>query len=101
MGVFAVTMEKGPAWDGSRGRREQDGWDEHAAFMDMLVGEGFVLLGGPLGDGERVLLAVEAADETAVHARLAADPWDPAGLLRTGRVEPWLLWLDGRPQRDG
>jgi uncharacterized protein len=101
MGVFAVTMEKGPAWDGSRARREQDGWDEHAAFMDALVDEGFVLLGGPLGDGERVLLAVEAADEAAVHARLAADPWEPAGLLRTGRVEPWLLWLDGRPRRSG
>jgi uncharacterized protein YciI len=99
MGVFVVTCEKGPAWDASRGRREQDGWDEHAAFMDALVDEGFVLLGGPLGDGERVLLAVDAADEAAVHARLAADPWQPAGLLTTGRVEPWLLWLDGRRHR--
>jgi uncharacterized protein YciI len=89
-------MEKGPAWDGSRGRREQDGWAEHAAFMDALVADGFVLLGGPLGDGERVLLAVEAPDEAGVHARLAADPWQPSGLLVTGRVEPWALWLDGR-----
>ena len=96
MGVFVVTMEKGPAWDGSRSRREQDGWDEHAAFMDALVEEGCVLLGGPLGDGERVLLAVEAPDEAGVRARLAADPWEPMGLLVTGRVEPWLLWLDGR-----
>jgi uncharacterized protein YciI len=96
MGVFAVTMDKGPAWDSSRGRREQAGWAEHAAFMDALVTDGFVLLGGPLGDGERVLLAVEAPDGAAVHARLAADPWQPAGLLVTGRVEPWLLWLDGR-----
>src|SRR3954467_15083700 len=71
MGVFAVTMEKGPAWDGSRARREQDGWDEHAAFMDRLVDEGFVLLGGPLGDGERVLLGVEAADEAEARGRLA------------------------------
>jgi uncharacterized protein YciI len=96
MGVFVVTREKGPAWDGSRGRREQAGWDEHAAFMDRLVAEGFVLLGGPLGDGERVLLAVEAADEAQLHTRLAGDPWEPMGLLVTGRVEPWNLWLDGR-----
>ena len=94
--MFAVYEEPGPGWDTARPRREQEGWDEHAAFMDALVAEGFVLMGGPLGDGERVLLAVEAADEAAVRARLAADPWEPAGLLTTGRVLPWLLWLDGR-----
>jgi uncharacterized protein YciI len=99
MGVYVVTLEKGPTWDDARGRREQDGWDEHAAFMDRLVDEGFVLLGGPLGDGERVLLVVEAADEAELRARLAEDPWEPMGLLRTGQVEPWSLWLDGRPRR--
>jgi uncharacterized protein YciI len=96
MGVFVVYLDKGPGWDGSRPRREQDGWDEHAAFMDVLVAEGFVLLGGPLGDGERVLLAVEAADEAEIAARLAADPWAPEGRLQIGRIEPWLVWLDGR-----
>ena len=29
-----------------RDMREQDGWDEHAKFMDGLVDEGFILLGG-------------------------------------------------------
>jgi hypothetical protein len=28
--------------------REQEGWDEHARFMDALVDDGFVLLGGSL-----------------------------------------------------
>jgi hypothetical protein len=51
--MFAVTMESGANWDSSRSRRQQDGWDEHAAFMDGLVDEGFVVLGGPIGDGER------------------------------------------------
>jgi uncharacterized protein YciI len=64
--------------------------------MDGLVEEGFVLLGGPVGDGSRVLLAVEADDEAAVRARLAADPWEPLGVLRLERLEPWSLWLDGR-----
>jgi uncharacterized protein YciI len=97
---FAVTVVHGSGWDASRGIREQDGWDEHAAFMDTLTDEGFVVLGGPLGTG-RVLLCVAAADERDVRARLAADPWEPAGLLIVASVEPWALWLDRRrPQAD-
>src|SRR4051794_37514662 len=70
--VFLVSEENGPAWDDGRPRREQAGWDEHGAFMDRLLHEGFVVLGGPVGDGERALLAVEAADAEEVSARLAA-----------------------------
>jgi uncharacterized protein YciI len=92
--VFALTMVSGPGWDPSRARREQDAWDEHAAFMDGLVDDGFVVLGGPIGDGERVLLVVEAADEHEVAARLADDPWAPMGILRIGAIEPWTIWLD-------
>ena len=97
MAVFAVTRIKGPSWDPERPRREQRGWTAHAAFMDRLVDEGFVLLGGPVGDGEEVLLAVEAPDEDDVRSRLGADPWEPAGLLRCCRIQAWSLWLDGRP----
>src|SRR2546430_8308057 len=32
----------------SKGAREQPFWDEHAAFIDRLVDEGFILMGGPL-----------------------------------------------------
>jgi len=91
-----VTMIGGAAWDGRRGRRQQAGWDEHAAFMDALVDERFVILGGPVGDGERVLLLVEVAAERDVLARLAADPWARSRVLRIGTVQPWDLWLDGR-----
>ena len=58
MAFFALTETCGPDWDASRGRREQDGWVEHAAFMDGLVEDGFVILGGPVGNGERVLLGL-------------------------------------------
>jgi hypothetical protein len=50
--MFAVRLKRGGPWDWSRDLREQDGWDEHARFMDALVDEGFIVLGGPLG-GER------------------------------------------------
>ncbi len=38
-----------------------------------LVGDGFVILGGPVGDGEQTLHLVRAADEDEIRARLAAD----------------------------
>ena len=96
MPFFAVTTQKGPNWDHSRDRREQDAWAEHAAFMDGLVDDGFLILGGPIGDGERTMHAIEAADERAIRERFATDPWAPMGLLRIETIEPWTIWLDGR-----
>jgi hypothetical protein len=96
MTYFVVTMEHGAAWDDGRGIREQAGWDAHADFMDALVDEGFVVLGGPLGDGHRALLVVEAPDEGAVRRRLTLDPWVPMRLLSIGTFESWTIWLDGR-----
>jgi len=95
--VFAVTLGTGPGYDAGRPRREQPLWDEHAAFMDGLVADGVVLLGGPVGDGTRVLLAVEADDEAAARSRLVeGDPWTPLDVLTVERVERWHIWLDGR-----
>ena len=99
MANFAVRLVHGPGWDPLRQIREQDGWDEHAAFMDGLVDDGFLILGGPVGDGEQTLHAVEAADESEVRARLAGDPWASARLLRIGAIEPWAFWLDSRPEK--
>jgi uncharacterized protein YciI len=95
MSVFAVRSVHASAWDRSRGIREQDGWDDHAAFMDGLVDDGFVLFGGPIGDGESALLAIEAGDEQAIRDRFAADPWMIKGLLELSSIEHWTIWLDG------
>jgi uncharacterized protein YciI len=97
MANFAVRLVHGPGWDPSRQIRDQDGWDEHAAFMDGLVDDGFIILGGPVGARDQTLHAVEAADEHEIRARLDWDPWAAAGLLQIGTIEPWALWLDSRP----
>ncbi len=91
---FLVKHAPGPAWDPSRPRREQDRWDEHAAFMDALAEEGVIVLGGPVGegDGDYALLVVQVADEAEIRARLAGDPWAD-GILRVASVEPWSVWL--------
>ncbi len=74
---------------------EQSGWDDHARFMDALVDEGFIVLGGPLGDEVRVMHAVEAESEDAIRARLAQDPWSGSHLV-IAAIDPWTIRLDGR-----
>ena len=96
MANFAVRLVHGPGWDCSRPIRSQDAWAEHAAFMDGLVDDGFIVLGGPIGDGRESLHVVDAADDSEIRKRLAEDPWASAGLLHIGTIEPWALWLDGR-----
>jgi uncharacterized protein YciI len=91
---FLVERAKGSAWDHSRPRREQDGWPEHAAFMDALSEQGFVVLVGPIGegDGDNALLVVDAPDEAAVRARLAEDPWGE-DMLATVSIRPWSVLI--------
>lgn len=96
MANFAVTLVHGPGWDDSTPTREQRDWTAHADFMDGLVDDGTIIVGGPVGDGSQTLHAVEAADEDEVRARFGADPWAAAGMLEIGSIEPWALWLDSR-----
>ena len=64
-------------------------------FMDALLDEGFIVLGGPLADERRVVHVVEAESEDAVRATLARDPWSGTHLL-VDAVDPWTLRLDAR-----
>jgi len=92
---FAVRTTHGPAWDSSRPLREQALWDEHAAFMDALTAEGFVVLGGVLGGASGALLIIDASTEIAVQERLAQDPWLKSGHLAIAGIEAWNILLNG------
>ena len=95
MSHFLITLDRGPEWDPESGRRSQDGWEEHAAFMDELVRRGVVLLGGPLGDdvdAGPALVVVAASDARAAADVLVDDPWHDSVLV-TDRVDRWTLWL--------
>ncbi len=94
--MFLVILRRsGPGYDHSKPLEAQSGWEAHAAFMDALVDEGFVVLGGPLGDEVRTAHAVEAESEEAIRARLARDPWAATHLV-VEAIEPWTIRLDGR-----
>ena len=47
MAFFVLTMINEPRCASTRERREQAGWDEHAAFMDELTAAGLVVPGDP------------------------------------------------------
>jgi uncharacterized protein YciI len=94
--LWVVRLERGGPWDWSRDLREQDGWDEHAAFMDSLVEDGFILLGGPLEGDRETLHVVRAPSEDSVRARFAEDNWAENGMLSVKTVERWTILLDGR-----
>jgi len=96
MAMFlVVVLRSGPQWDRSLPLEEQSGWAAHASFMDGLVDEGFVILGGPLADEYRVAHVVDAASEDAVRATFARDPWSETH-LRIDTIDPWTIRLDGR-----
>jgi uncharacterized protein YciI len=62
--------------------------------MDALTEEGFVILGGPLGegDGEDAVNVVEADTVEEVRTRLADDPWGE-DMLATKSIDPWKILL--------
>ncbi len=96
--MFLVVLHRsGPQWDPSLPLEEQSGWPAHASFMDGLVDDGFIVLGGPLADEHRVVHAVEADSEDDIRATLAGDPWSETH-LRIASIEPWTIRLDARAQ---
>jgi uncharacterized protein YciI len=98
--TFVAVSSVGPDRDPSKGAREQPFWDEHAAFIDRLVAEGFILMGGPLlgqaGLPQGALLIVNADDENEVKEKLKNDPWFEKGILKLESVTRWEIFIDAR-----
>ena len=93
MPMFHVVLRQaGPQWLSGRPLEEQTGWREHAEFMDALVDDGFIVLGGPVSDDGRVVHAFEAESEDAVREIWARDPWSESHLV-VDSIEPWSIRL--------
>ena len=91
--MFLVVLRRsGPEYNHSKPLEEQAGWDEHATFMDGLVDDGFIVLGGVLGDEVRTAHAVEASSEDEVRERLARDPWSGSHLV-VDSIDAWTIRL--------
>jgi uncharacterized protein YciI len=94
--TFIAISSAGPNRDPSKCTREQPFWDEHATFIDQLVDEGFILMGGPLVDEGGSLLIINAKDENEVREKLKNDPWARHGILKLDSVKRWQIFIDKR-----
>ena len=93
-----VLRQSGPEFDPARPLDEQIGWQEHAEYVDALVADGSIVLGGPLPHG-RVAHAMQAESEEELRAIWARDPWHESHLLLES-IEPWEIRLDSRQLSD-
>jgi uncharacterized protein len=91
--LFLVRVQRGGPWDWSKDMREQELWNEHARFMNGLVDDGLILLGGPVEGGRDTVHVVDAPSEEALRARFAEDPWARNAMLTVKSVERWTILL--------
>jgi uncharacterized protein len=98
--TFLAISLAGPNRDPSKPTREQPFWDEHAMFIDQLVDESFILMGGPLVDEAGMpygaLLIVQAEDENQIREKLKNDPWFVRGILKLESIHRWQIFVDER-----
>lgn len=90
---FAVTRKPGPNWDLGSPMQEQDEWTEHAAFMNALAAEGFIVLGGPVVDETAFMFLIDADSEDQIRNRLAEDPHTVSKRLLVASIDRWQLVL--------
>ena len=98
MPLYAIINRRGDNYKKGLPLEQQSDWDAHAALMDTLVAEGFILLGGPLEGSDEVLLIVRASSPEEITNRLRQDPWHKSGLLYISRILPWTLRLGSLPR---
>ena len=70
---FVILYTPGPTWIQGQSFDGQP-LDAHVEYMRRLIGEGTVLMGGPLQGTELGLAVVEAQDEKQVKDILKNDP---------------------------
>jgi len=94
--TYLVISSAGANRDLSKGTREQRYWDEHGKFIDALVEEGFILMGGPLVDEGGAMMIVRAEDESEVREKLRRDPWYEREILNLDSIKHWDIFIDKR-----
>jgi uncharacterized protein len=94
--TFVVISSAGSNRDHSKSTREQPLWDQHAAFIDQLVTEGFVLMGGPFIEEGGSMLVVSADNATEVQKKLKNDPWMKHHVLKLESIKHWQIFIDVR-----
>ena len=93
-----VHFGAGPTW-GEGSVREQPGWDEHAAFVDELVAQGIMVMGGPLSDHSGSLSLYEGVSVEEARRIAERDPWIDNGVFVLEEVREWSVIVDALAAR--
>jgi uncharacterized protein len=88
-----VRVNAGPTWR-SGPIREQEGWDEHALFVDELVAEGKFVMGGPFSDNSGSLILFEGISADEARAVMDTDPFVANGVFVVEDVRDWTVFVD-------
>jgi uncharacterized protein YciI len=88
-----VTFQAGPTWT-SGGVREQPDWDAHAEFVDALVANGTMVMGGPFADNSGSMIVLEGVDAAEGRRLIADDPFIENGVFVLGEVREWDVFVD-------
>jgi uncharacterized protein YciI len=90
-----VLLDLGPAWDPAKPPMQQPGIQEHVAYMQKLMRDQILVIGGPFVEGPKFTSAFYILDaKTSADARLLAES-DPAvtnGLMKINEVRTFLLF---------
>ena len=89
-------MARGSAWNSNKPVRQQELWEEHAAFMDAMFEAGVIILAGPFADesGSMIIMYSESAE--AARSVFLGDPWSQHNILAPRDVKEWTIFLDSR-----
>jgi uncharacterized protein len=88
-----VRFRAGPTWI-SGPSREQQGWNEHAAYVDDLVDRGIFVLGGPLTDNSGAVVVLENVNVEDARRLVDADPFVHNGVFVLESVDEWTVYVD-------
>src|SRR5919205_1872886 len=88
-----VTFRAGPTWR-SGSVREQPGWDAHAEFIDRLVDDGTMVMGGSFADNSGSMILLEGVDAAEAAELVADDPFLHNGVFVLDSIREWTVFVD-------
>jgi uncharacterized protein YciI len=89
---FVLMHTPGPAWNRSKGFKDQPGIEKHVAYMQGFSAQGKILLGGPFLDDSGGMMIADVPTLEEARAIADGDPTVKSGLLVV-TIKPWLAVL--------
>jgi uncharacterized protein YciI len=91
---IVVRVRAGPTWADGGPPEVQPGWDEHEAFVDALVDQGTIVMGGPLSDYSGSIVILEGITRDDARALMDKDPFVRNGVFMVEDIKEWTVYVD-------